>query len=696
MQFLLANPAWLWLLALGAVPLLVHLFARSNPPRFAFSSTAFLQKIMKKTARLRKPQDWLLLLLRTLAVLALLFVFLQPLLTGANSAVTGKKTTIFLVDRSASMAAKDGAESRFAEACAKAGELLAAGSADAANVVWIDAEPDALFPQPGPNLDYLREALKRTGVRMESGAISGALQLAISQLEQVQGERRLVILSDFQAAAWRDTPLHLPTGIAVEKVRIGATDLSNVAVHELFATPAEPVVGQDTLMVCRLRNYSGTPRRTTLYLESDGGRRSRDVEMPAWGEAELNFSTRFSHAGQVAFSASIAEDAFPGDDRRYGLVRVRETLKLVSVAPPEDSLHAQGTQVLRHLADSLEWLECLDLPPSELPAPGSADFLFLHSWEGTQINDLQSISRTGTTLIVQPAVGCSLQACQQLMGLEVGENAGTIPIDTKSGRGSGDSPTTPAGWQAGIAAAAGEDAPVFALFKSGEFGNPAAGIFLQRSRLPREWPEGVQRLIDYQDGVPGMLSIHEKNQGGSIILWNLPVAERLSSWSAQTPFLPFFAELLLHHRAVTREESTEVLPGNTLSWIPGEEISPESVVLVDGAGQPQQTNILMTPHGVRIDSAEPASTGLYQWKIGDGVAFQQLANFPATESDLRLMDPLHIQGGEVVDARALLRRAELGEGIPLWPWFIAAAFLFLLAESLVSLWKPRPTTTPLR
>ncbi|MDA1005770.1 MAG: BatA and WFA domain-containing protein [Verrucomicrobia bacterium] len=541
MQFLLANPAWLWLLALGTVPLLVHLFARSNPPRFAFSSTAFLQKIMKKTARLRKPQDWLLLLLRTLAVLALLFVFLQPLLTGANSAVTGKKTTIFLVDRSASMAAKDGAESRFAEACAKAGELLAAGSADAANVVWIDAEPDALFPQPGPNLDYLREALKRTGVRMESGAISGALQLAISQLEQVQGERRLVILSDFQAAAWRDTPLNLPTGIAVEKVRIGATDLSNVAVHELFATPSEPVVGQDTLMVCRLRNYSGTPRRTTLYLESDGGRRSRDVEMPAWGEAELNFSTRFSHAGQVAFSASIAEDAFPGDDRRYGLVRARETLKLVSVAPPEDSLHAQGTQVLRHLADSLKWLECLDLPPSELPAPGAADFLFLHSWDGTQINDLQALSRTGTTLIVQPAVGCSLQACQQLMGLEVGEDAGTIPVDTKSGRGSEDSPTTPAGWQAGIAAAAGEDAPVFALFKSGEFGNPSAGIFLQRSRLPREWPEEVQRLIDYQDGVPGMLSIREKNQGGSIILWNLPVAERLSSWSAQTPFLPFFA-----------------------------------------------------------------------------------------------------------------------------------------------------------
>ena len=92
MQFLLSNPAWLWLLSLAAVPLIVHLFARSNPPKFRFSSTVFLQRIMKKTARLRKPQDWLLLLLRTLAAIALLVVFLGPLLTG-DSAIQGTKTT---------------------------------------------------------------------------------------------------------------------------------------------------------------------------------------------------------------------------------------------------------------------------------------------------------------------------------------------------------------------------------------------------------------------------------------------------------------------------------------------------------------------------------------------------------------------------------------------------------------------------
>jgi len=38
----------------------------------------------------------------------------------------------------------------------------------------------------------------------------------------------------------------------------------------------------------------------------------------------------------------------------------------------------------------------------------------------------------------------------------------------------------------------------------------------------------------------------------------------------------------------------------------------------------------------------------------------------------------------------LLRRAALGDGIPLWPWFVGAAVMFLLLESLVSMWKPKP------
>jgi len=677
MQFLLANPAWLWLLSLAVVPLLVHLFARSNPPKYAFSNTEFLRRIMKKTARMRKPQDWLLLLLRTLAVLALLFIFLQPLLTSDAPVQGGKKTTIYLIDRSASMACKDGASSRFAGACSKAVELLAADSSDAANVIWIDAEPDALFPQPGPNIEYIRNELKRSEVRDELGALSVAMQLATSQLEQVQGDRELVILSDFQSSAWKDFSLNVASDIKVVKVKIGDADVENVAVHELFATPSSPVVGQDVLMVCRLRNYSATPRRSTLYLEYNGGRQSRDVEIPAWGEAEINFKTQFSQAGLISINASIAEDVFPADDRRHALVKVREALKLVSVMPKKGSVHAEAPAVLKRLSGSLDWLEYREIKPGELPAPGTVDYLFIHAWDGKEVEKLHALAAAGTTLMVQPAVGCAVDVCEKLMGVPVTGQSTAIPVDSKQQL------------KAAISEKVGANQPIFALFQSGEFGNPVAGVFQSRLRFSKQWPESLLRLIDYQDGVPGLISTRKSDAVAPILLWNLPMSSKLSSWSGQTSFVPFMGELLLNSRAANQGRGHEVMPGSTLSWTPSDEVSPESVTLFDAAGQSQKTTIQMTSQGARLTSDSPAVPGIYQWKMGDGVAYQQVVNFPVTESDLRLMDPNLVQGGEVVDAKSLLRRAALGDGIPLWPWLVGLTVVFLLLESLVSMWKPK-------
>jgi hypothetical protein len=164
MQFLLANPSWLWLLALGAVPVLVHLFARSNPQKYQFSNTEFLQRIIKKTARMKKPQDWLILLLRTLAVLALLFAFLQPLLTSEGEIESSKKTTIFIIDRSASMAAKDGNTDRFSLACQRAGELLKSGTSDEANLIWMDS-PHSLGSQPRSRFRRRRDPDRRLTTR---------------------------------------------------------------------------------------------------------------------------------------------------------------------------------------------------------------------------------------------------------------------------------------------------------------------------------------------------------------------------------------------------------------------------------------------------------------------------------------------------------------------------------------------------
>ena len=122
MSFLLTSPQWLWALLIPLLPIVVHLIARTLPPKYHFSSLKFLDQIIKKSARWQKPKDILILLFRCLALLAVILTILGLTLlsTSDKPSATAKTTCILLVDRSASMMAKEGGTSRFQTATQKA------------------------------------------------------------------------------------------------------------------------------------------------------------------------------------------------------------------------------------------------------------------------------------------------------------------------------------------------------------------------------------------------------------------------------------------------------------------------------------------------------------------------------------------------------------------------------------------------
>ena len=68
--------AW-WLLAL--LPILVHLFNRLRHRKLPWAAMMFLRMANRKSTRYAKLRQWLVLLFRVLAVLALLFALSRPL-----------------------------------------------------------------------------------------------------------------------------------------------------------------------------------------------------------------------------------------------------------------------------------------------------------------------------------------------------------------------------------------------------------------------------------------------------------------------------------------------------------------------------------------------------------------------------------------------------------------------------------------
>jgi len=106
---LFLEPLMLFFLLGASIPLLIHFFNRMRFKTVYWAATIFLSKAFKKSTRIAKIKELLILLCRILAIFAIAIAFARPLSNGLTKiSFLGNTDKIFIVlDRSASMSAKD-------------------------------------------------------------------------------------------------------------------------------------------------------------------------------------------------------------------------------------------------------------------------------------------------------------------------------------------------------------------------------------------------------------------------------------------------------------------------------------------------------------------------------------------------------------------------------------------------------------
>jgi len=103
------SPSILWALFAVSIPLIIHLFSLRQTRYEEFSSLRFIKLLEHKTIRHLKINQWLLILLRTIAILCLILIFSRPLIKGdsVNNFIGDiESRAVILIDNSASMAVK--------------------------------------------------------------------------------------------------------------------------------------------------------------------------------------------------------------------------------------------------------------------------------------------------------------------------------------------------------------------------------------------------------------------------------------------------------------------------------------------------------------------------------------------------------------------------------------------------------------
>lgn len=659
MNVIFHNPLLAWLVPLVAVPVLVHFLARAKPPSYLFSATFLVKKVARQTVRIKRPKDRLLLIVRTLLFLTLALLFVRPVVFFQHPLPHGDlpRKLVIVIDRSASMNWSEGGRSRFSAACDEAAVLLGGlSSHDLANIVWLDREPDTVFPEPGSNTAFLRERLRDVRCSHEFGNAEQAVKLAIEQLQDGPYQREICIISDFQATQWKQVTAGIPDDIVATTLKPVRDTAENGAVLSIRTVPLSPLAGETAQVIVTAGNYSGTPRNRTIMVKMDEKRVTKQVQIPAWGQASVAMEHVFTAPGQITVNAQLEEDAFGADDWRALPVSVRHALRVGLLEG--DTLTGP---VFHRAFKALPWVEAVR------PGQNSeTDVLVLAGWNGTFPQGLEDHENRGLPCLISPAPGLALSSLYPIMGITPPPHPDqTVRLETPD--------------KAVGLTIAHPDHPSLALFKNGEFGDPSHGSFTRRFLIPG-WEDEGNVLLRFSDGTPALI---EGKEPPGVLVWLAPLDPESGNWAAQPPFLPFLGELLGSLASGKHYPVPDTsLPGETLSFRTGPTV--EDVRLTDDADRTYPVvRVDSVSEGTRFVSEPINEPGVYRVCSRETCSPVRIVNFPESESDLRTGPPPVFADVSMPQAMMAEDLQRAREGTPTWPLMAWCALVWIGLESLL-------------
>lgn len=306
-----SNPVYLWFMAGMALPLALHLLNLRQMRIVVFPSVRFLRVSRQPRDGRRRLRDVLLLLLRMVSI-----ALISCLLAGPEwhdrgqgaSGTTGKKSAVLVLDASASM----GTGKRWDRALKKVDELLSSlGGWEIGFVVTGGRSP--MCVSPTTEHWKIRSELSGLSPTHYLGEPLSGLEQAVSWLSSDGSERRLEIVSDFQATDWERRWGMVPAGISVglhdvkEAQENGNCGISGVTCQRLGT--------QRLRVITSLVNTGETVQEQELSVEVEGVKRVERFSLESGGRSRIVMVFDGIESGKRGM-ARLSGDSYAPDNVR--------------------------------------------------------------------------------------------------------------------------------------------------------------------------------------------------------------------------------------------------------------------------------------------------------------------------------------------------------------------------------------------
>ncbi|MBK8099168.1 MAG: BatA domain-containing protein [Planctomycetes bacterium] len=350
------NPLLLWGIPLASVPIIIHLLNRRRFQRVPWAAMEFLLAAMKRNRKRLRMEQWLVLLLRTLAVLFLVFLVARPQLSGGG--LIGTRTHhVVVLDDTVSMTQRSGSTNLFERAQdrtrALADKLAATRDGDLFSIVRASrpTQPDMWSQRVGADLGQrvgkLLKELEVGDAGMDLGKVLEEVRRRAAEVKEA-GRTEYVLATDVRTIDWlTDDDKPRPGLLAqiaalkteTEHITVSqddSNDADNLAVVAVRRADRVTVAGVPVTLAVDVQNFGlDNSEPAELAVEVDGKSRVvRPIPQLSPGERTTVAITHTFHtAGNHRVEAGLATavDHFLVDDRRWLAIEVQERSRVLLV-----------------------------------------------------------------------------------------------------------------------------------------------------------------------------------------------------------------------------------------------------------------------------------------------------------------------------------------------------------------------------
>ena len=370
-------PIFLFGLIAASLPLLIHLLNRRKLNRIRFPAVRFILMSQKRISRSYRLRHWILLALRTMAVVLLALLLANPIFqTGAGLfAGGGPVSLVILLDNSLSMTwSGDGIGFKQAKEAARL-LITSLGDSDRAAIIPTSIsgkEPIRLKLEK----DVLLKELDQIEIAEGTADYSTALGKAYEILGEPAGQKEIRLISDLGLTGWDNFSMsslkQVDPAIPVKAIRVGRKQKPlNVAVKEIRATGQGIGVDLPLHLEAIVANFSDQEIKDLLVqLSIDGQNKDQKLtSVPPRGDATVTLQTRLSQAGSHAGQLTIKKDGLAGNASLHFGVHAQDQLRILVVdGDPQTSLVQSETFFLTRAlnpageSDSSQYLPTVIIP----------------------------------------------------------------------------------------------------------------------------------------------------------------------------------------------------------------------------------------------------------------------------------------------------------------------------------------------